>query len=216
MKNLIKNLLLFLVIQNFSLAAQKAEFGALNIVNLIPSDSPCEVLLGGKRAMKNGLKPGQNTGWGAVPVGNISLEISQGDLEKQSGSLRIEKDIRQLIAIYLEPAKKKKSDGSLESPRIRIKSFPTFGSERFGLRVATTCQADNRFQIGPMRFDLDRFKPKDIPNWNGSGFDVRHKGKSIGYIEGESDAGSYYLLIGSDNEDRMVTAVVSADDPETE
>jgi len=217
MKKRISLLLAVFVASVSVLSAQDEEkYGYVNIVNLIPADEPCGIEIGGKELVPGGLKSGDDTGWFLLPVGSPAIGITHGELDKASGKLEIEDSKDNLIVIFLQPPAAPKKDEKKVLPNIRIKSFPTYESKAFGLQIASTCPDDNRFQIGPHRFDLEQFVAEPVTGWTGSPFEVLRGGEKIGRVAGSAEAGSFYVFIGADHKGRYVVALASSDNHEGE
>lgn len=217
MKNPCKALLAFLFLA-LPLAAQEGDgFGFLNIVNLIPGDSPADVTIAGKILSPDGLLAGSDTGWFMVPIGkkSMTIDLEQPEetkvrIEKASGEIELLEGLANVVAIYLQPDKRVKPDGTPFPPKIRIRSFPAYDGKGFALRLVSTCPADNRFQIGPRTFDAKPFDTVEIPGWSGAPFDILRNGKVIGKAAGSSEKGSFYVFVGHDGKDGYVTATTRA------
>ncbi len=213
MRKFIKNLLLvgFLGLSQAS-AQDETRYGYVNIVNLIPAESGCFITIDGTELVPNGLKAGESTGWFLLPVGSKALKISQGELAEESGKLPVVDSEETFIAIYLQPNPKLGDDGKPLPPRIRIKDFPTFNSKGFGLRVASTCPATQRFELGKNKIELEQFKYITVPGWGGGAFEISHNGKPIGDAFAKNEPGAFYLLIGTDLKGNYTTALTRSDD----
>lgn len=217
MKKRISALLAAFVFCVPALTAQEEEtYGYVNIVNLIPAETPCKIEIGGKDLVPEGLKSGDDTGWFLLPVGSRSIEISHGELDEASGKLEIEDSKDNLIVIFLERPATPKKEGKEVPPKIRIKSFPTYESKGFGLRIASTCPDNNRFHIGPHKFDLKPFIGEAVKGWTGSPFEILHGGEKIGRVKGSAESGSFYVFVGTDHKGNFVTALASSDNHEGE
>ncbi len=204
--------LAFIILALLPLAAQQGDgYGFLNITNLIPGETPCEISIGGEEVVKGGLGSGAHTGWFMVGNGSKTLTISMAGLDPASGSIEITEGAGNLVGIFLEPDKRRKPDGKPYPPKLRIKSFPTYESKGFGLKFVSLCPGDNRFKLGPLNLDPKRFAPVEIPKWNGSGFEVFCNGDSIGNAGGSSESGAFYLLVGTDSKGGYVSALVNSD-----
>lgn len=201
------------------LHAQEGDgYGFLNIVNLIPGDIPADVTLGGKELIPGGMKSADFTGWFVIPVGAKSITI---DLDKQedektaiakaSGNIEVAEGLSNVVAIFLQPDPRVKSDGATYPPKIRIKSFPAFTSKGFGLKFVSTCATDKRFQIGPLRLDSKPLQPIEIEKWSGAGFEIAHNGKAIGKTAGSSEPGSFYLFVGDGEKGGFMTVLTRSD-----
>ncbi|MBC7980725.1 MAG: hypothetical protein H7Y36_09210 [Armatimonadetes bacterium] len=211
MKNLFRNIA-FSAFLGLPLGAQEPEkFGFLNIVNLIPHEKSCDIEIGGKQLVPAGLKSGTDTGWFVVPAGKKSISISLTDLDGASGEIELIDNVSSLVAIYLQPDPRRKTDGKPFPPKIRIKSFSAYDTKAFGLKFVSLCPKDNRFQIGPHKLDLKQFQSEDIPNWTGGGFEILHNGKSVGNVPGNQEKGSYYLLVATDHQGKFASVITNCD-----
>jgi hypothetical protein len=217
MKNPCKALLAYFFLA-LPLTAQEGDgLGFLNIVNLIPGDIPADVTIAGKTLSPEGLLAGSDTGWFMVPIGKKPMTIAleqPGDtkprIDEASGEIELLEGLANVIAIYLQPDKRVKPDGTPFPPKIRIRSFPAYDGAGFALRLISTCPADNRFQIGPKVFDAKPFESVEIPGWSGAPFEIMRNGKTIGKATGSSEKGSFYVFIGHDGKDGYVTATTRA------
>lgn len=195
-------------------AQQGDGYGFLNIANLVPGEDPCEITIGGEKVVNGGLKSGSYTGWFMVQNGSKTVSLTIGELDTASGSIEISEGNGNLIAIFLEPDTRTNSEGRPYPPKIRIKSFPTYGAKGFGLKFVSLCQGENRFQLGPLKLDPKRYDPIEIPKWNGGGFEIKRNGKSIGNIGGSSESGAFYALVGTDGDGEHAIALVNSDQQE--
>lgn len=197
------------------LSAQEGEgYAFLNIANLIPGKEPCGINIGGEELRPGGLEGGAYTGWFMVKAGSKTMTITCGELDKASGSLQFVEGVANLVAIYLEPDKRKEPDGTPFPPKLRIKSFPAFDSRGYGLKFISLCPGANRFQIGPMKIDPEPFEAVNIPKWNGGAFEILRGGASIGKVSARSESGAFYLLVGTDHEDSYTSVLVSSNKQE--
>ena len=200
------------------LSAQEGDgLGFLNIVNLIPGKIPADVTIAGKDLMPGGLVAGSATGWFMVPVGGkpITIALEQPEdtelpIEKASGQVVLVDGVANVIAISLQPDNRKKKDGTPYPPKIRIRSFPAFDGKGFALTFVSTCPDDTRFQLGPNRIEAKPLGPLEIPKWSGAPFDILRNGKTIGHATGSSEAGSFYLFVGTNPAGEYVTAFTRA------
>lgn len=193
------------------LSAQDGEgYGFLNIANLVPGDTPCEINIGGESLKPDGLKSGADTGWFMVRNGSKELKVSVGELESATGTIVITEAKGNLIGIYLEPDPRLDSEGRPNPPRIRIKSFPTYETTGFALKFVSLCPEQGRFQLGPLKIDAKPFVPIEIPKWNGGGFEIIHNGEKAGQVSGSSEGGAFYLLVGEDQKGGKAAVLVGA------
>jgi hypothetical protein len=193
-------------------------FGFLNIVNLIPGDTPAEVEIGGKKLVPGGMKSGDFTGWFVVPVGSKSLAIAvekpEGEaaaIAKATGEIQVTEGAANVVAMFLQPDPRTKPDGTPLPPRIRIKSFPAYDSRGFGLRFVSMCPEDMRFQIGSLKLDAKPLEPIVIPKWTGAGFEVMHNGKPVGKTAGSTEPGSFYLFTAPGEAGAFITVLTRSD-----
>ncbi len=200
------------------LSAQEGDgLGFLNIVNLIPGKIPADVTIAGKDLMPGGLVAGSATGWFMVPVGGkpITIALEQPEntelpIKEASGQVELVDGVANVVAIFLQPDKRMKKDGTPYPPKIRIRSFPAFDGKGFALTFISTCPEESRFQLGPNRIEAKPLDPLKIPKWSGAPFDILHNGKTIGHATGSSESGSFYLFVGSNPAGEYVTAFTSA------
>jgi hypothetical protein len=189
-------------------------YGFLNIANLIPGQEPCKITIGGEELVPKGLKGGAYTGWFMAKGGSKTISITCGELDKASGSIQLVEGVANLVAIYLEPDKRKEPDGTPFPPKVRIRSFPAYDTRGFGLQFVSLCPGENRFQLGPMKIEPKPFEPVKMPKWNGSGFEVLLNGNSIGKVNGNSESGAFYLLVGTDHKGAFASVLVSSNNQE--
>lgn len=193
-------------------AQEEALESLVNIVNLVPGDQPCKITLGGISLVDKGLEAGIATGWFYYPAGSVGISVETKELKSQSGTLDLEVGFGKVVVIYLEPSLRKEKDGKPIPPKIRMRSFPGFEGKAYALKIVSLCQIEDYFKIGPLRLQLKPGQTYDIPDWNGSGFDVAHDGKPVGKVEKPGDKGSYYLFIGPGKEEgKYFAAMGNAD-----
>lgn len=212
MKNLFNNLSLALLILITPLHAQTEDkSGFINVVNLIPGDGKCTVLIDSHDLAPGGMKAGNDSGWFSMDKRNVAIEIEAPGFEKASGNIDLTPGTSQVVAIFVLPNPNKGTEEKPALPLIKIKRFPSFGgSGSHPLKVASTCPLETRFVVASKPLSLTQFAPLDIEGWNGSGFGIEWNGKKIGAVRGPFDKGSYYLLFGN-NGDEYVSAMVLAD-----
>lgn len=214
MKNL-SNAFAILCALTIPIFAQEGEgYGFLNIANLVPGDIPAKISIGGEELVPDGIKGGTYTGWFMVKTGSKSITISLDELDPASGAIQITEGLGNLIAIHLEPDVRRTSEGKEYPPRIRIKSFPSYETKGNGLKFVSLCPGVNRFQLGSLKFEPKQFATVEIPKWNGGGFDIVRNGVSIGSVSGSSEAGAFYLIVGTDGKDGHTSVLVSANNQE--
>jgi len=214
MKNLFKFLGIFCALA-IPVSAQEGDgYGFLNIANLIPGDVPCEIQIGGKDLVPDGLKAGTYTGWFMAKTGSKSMTVSMGELASASGNIQLVEGQGNLVGIFLEPDTRRNSEGRLYPPKIRIKSFPTYETKGYGLKFVSLCPGENRFQLGSLKLDPKTFTPVEIPKWNGGGFEIFRNGDSIGKVSGSTESGAFYLLVGAGVEGEFASVIVSANKQE--
>ncbi len=205
------------------LHAQEGDgFGFLNIVNLIPGTIPADVAIGGKELIPGGMKSGDFTGWFVVPEGakTISITLENQDKEKphirkESGNIEVGSGLSNIVAMFLQPDPRVKADGTPYPPKIRIKSFPAYESKGYGLKFVSMSPTDQRFQIGPLKLDAKPLDPIEIPKWSGAPFEIMQNGKAIGKAAGSSEAGSFYLFVGTREDGNFITVLTRADPQQT-
>lgn len=214
MKNLIKLALAF-TISLLPVQAQQGEgYGFLNIANLIPGDSPCHIRIGGKVLKPDGMKSGSFTGWFMVKNGAKELEVSWGELGEESGNIEITEGQGNVIAVYLEPSEGRDSDGDPKPPQLRIRSFPIYETRGFGLKFVSLYPEIARFQLGSLKVEAKPFDTIDVPGWNGGGFEILANGEVSGEVYGSSEAGAFYLFVGTDQEGAKASVLLSANKQE--
>lgn len=197
------------------LSAQEGDgYGFLNIVNLIPGESPCKIEIGGKELTREGLKSGLYTGWFMAKNGPKSIKIASGELDPITDEIQLIEGVGNLIVIFLEPDKRRDAKGKPRHPKIRLRSFPTYKTKGYGLRFVSLCPGENRFQLGSLKLQPESFKPMDIPKWNGGGFKVLRNGQSIGNVTGVAESGAFYLFVGTDDKEVYASVIVSANSQE--
>ena len=209
---LISRILLSIFLLAVNSTAQEG-VGFLNFVNLIPADKACEIKINSKDPAKGGLKSGDYTGWFLFPTGQCSLVVKVEGLKEFKAKLEIKEGIGALVAIYIEPDPKQSEDDEPSPPLLKIKGFPTYESNGLELRFASVCAEDNRFEIGPLKLDVDRFEVIDIPSWNGAGFELKKNGKKVKKVSSMREKEAFYLLAGSDTEGNCTAALVFGGTP---
>lgn len=214
MRTLIRNLFTLFCLGLCPALSQEDEkpYGYVNIVNLIPGNSGCSIIIGGDDLVPGGLASGQDTGWFLLTAGAKSLKISQGELDEAMGELNVVDSEETLIAIFLQPNPKLGEDGKPLPPKIKTMQFPAFDGKGFALRVASTCPTVQRFEIGPKKIELESFKYVSIPGWGGGSFEIKNNGKVVGDVSEKNEPGAFYLFIGVGEKANFVTVIARADD----
>lgn len=193
------------------IASESENYGFLNVVNLIPSPSTCEIKLAEKILVPDGLKSAAETGWFMVPVGSQAISINHPDHKKFSSNISIIKGTSNLIIIYLQSSERLQSDGKPFPPRIRIASIPAYESKGFALKAVSTFPNTNHFQLARETIELQFLKVTDVPKWTGGGFQIQHNGKFIGEVARGRERASYMLLLSTDHQGKHLTTIVNAD-----
>ncbi|MFK7851255.1 MAG: hypothetical protein AB8D78_09780 [Akkermansiaceae bacterium] len=214
MKNLCKAIAVFFLLGPCADAQEGAGWGFVNIANLIPIGKACEIRIGGETVVPDGLKGGDYTGWFMVKPGSKSMSISLGDLDEAKGNIQVTEGAGNLVAIFLEPNKRLDDEGKPLPPKIRIKSFPTYQTRGFGLKVVSLLPEKSRFQFGNKKLEAEPMKPMKLTNWNGSGFKIQCNGKPIGNVSKAEENGAFYLLVGTDLNASFASVLVSSNPQE--
>lgn len=195
-----------------SLCADETQrYGFLNVVNMIPSATPCEIDIAGKKLVPDGLKQAAETGWFMVPIGSSSISIVHPEYRKHRSNITIAEGGSNLIVIYLQASGKMKEDGELESSQIRFATVGAYQSTGFALKAVSMLPETSRFQLARETVELDFLKVTEIPKWNGGGFQIRYDAKNIGEVARGRDRASYMLLLSADHKGGYLTAIVNAD-----
>lgn len=187
--------------------AQEA-YGYLNLVNMVPGNKACDILIDSKNPSGEGLKSADDTGWFLFPIGTHSITIGMDGLKEQKGTLEIKEGEGTLIAIFLQADPKLDKDGKPSPPLLRIKKLPTIATEGLSLHLVSLCPLDKRFQLGASHIEVEQFKVIDIPNWTGAGFKIRRNGNDIAEIPNRREKEPYYLLVADDLEGKYTAALV--------
>ncbi len=192
-------------------AAETERYGFLNVVNMIPSTTSCEIRLAEKNLVPDGLKSASETGWFMVPIGFQPMSIKHTEHKKFSSNISISEGASSLIVIYLQCSKRLQSDGRPFPPQIRFASIPAYESKGFALKAVSMFPETNRFQFARETIELEFLKVTDIPKWTGGGFQIQHDGKIIGEVARGRERASYMLLLGTDHQGKNLTTIVNAD-----
>jgi len=192
-------------------AAETERYGFLNVVNLIPSTTSCEIRLAEKILVPDGLKPAAETGWFMIPIGSQAISINHTDHKKFSSNIAIIEGASNLIVIYLQSSDRLQTDGKPFPPRIRIAAVPAFESKGFALKAVSMYPNTNRFQFARETIELEFLKVTDIPKWTGGDFQIQHDGKPIGEVARGPERASYMLLLSTDHQGKHLTTIVNAD-----
>lgn len=192
-------------------AAATERYGFLNVVNMIPSEKPCEIHLAGKTLVPDGVKPAVETGWFMFPIGSQAISIKHSAHKEFSSNITIIEGASNLIVIYLQSIERLQSDGKPFPPQIRYASIPAYESKSFGLKAVSMVPNTNRFMLARETIELESLKVTDVPKWTGGGFQIQHNGKLIGEVTRGSERASYMLLISTDHQGKHLTTIVNAD-----
>lgn len=211
MKFLIKNSALIAWLMSPLNAAETERFGFLNIVNMIPSTTTCEINLAGKTVVPSGLKSAAETGWFMVPTGSHRVSLSHKDHQKVASNISVLEGESHLLVIYLQSGAQIQSDGKPIPPKIRFASIPAYESKGFALKAVSMLSGTNRFQFARENIELECSKVTEIPEWTGGGFQIRHNGQLIGEVARGRERASYMLLLGTDHQGKYLTTIVNAD-----
>lgn len=211
MKFLIKFSAMLACLIGSILAAETQRYGFINVVNLIPSSTSCEITLAGKIVVPAGLKSTAETGWFMVPVGSQAIAIDHSGYKKFNSNLKIIEGASNLIVIYLKFSERLQSDGSPVSPQVQISSIPAYDSKGFALKAVSMLPDTNRFQLAREFIELDFLKATEIPKWTGGGFQIQHDGKLIGEVTRGRERASHMLLLSTDHQGKYLTSIVNAD-----
>lgn len=196
----------------FHLNADETErYGFINVVNMIPSASTCEITLAGKIVVPDGLKAGAETGWFMAPIGSHPISLKHTDHKTYSSGISMTEGASNLIVIYLKSGDRLQSDGKPFPPQIRFASIPAYESKGFALRAVSMLPETNHFQLARETIDLEFLKVTDVPKWTGGGFQIQHNGKLIGEVTRGSERASYMLLISTDHQGKHLTTIVNAE-----
>lgn len=205
--------ILFFGLATVLLSSARDGYGFLNFANVIPGETPCEILVNSTNPAKQGLKSSTHTGWFLFPAGSCSFSVKAEGFEEIKGEMTIEEGIGSLIVIFTEkdPAAE---TGAKPVPRVlRTKSFPTYQSKGREMRFVSLCEAEHRFQLGALSLEVERFRITPIPSWTGAGFELKKNGQSIGKISTTREKEPFYLFAGSDVEGNYAAVLVFAGKP---
>ncbi len=185
--------------------------GFVNLVNLIPSDKPCKIGLGGKDVVPGGLASAQATGWFIVPTGTHQITLEVQGYATGSGAVELAPTQSSMFVIFLEANAKPNPDGKPVVPKVKIKRFEAIEDKGgFFLKLASLCPGENSFLIGPNPFALKTFQETEVPNWNGGGFKISRDQSVIGQVLPELEKDPFYLFIGTDHAGKYCTTLVRA------
>lgn len=199
-------------IVSLPLSAEKIkEYGFLNIVNLIPSEAPCQIELADKPLLPKGLKSATETGWFIVPAGQPPIILSHPNHPTHRAKIPIADGLSQVIAIYLEPSESPQSDTQPNPPKIRFALLPGFESKGYGLKIVSTFPNTSRFKFGTNTLELEPLKSTALKSWRGGGFQVHYQGQPIGAIHRDLPRASYYLLLSTDPQGNHRITFANAD-----
>lgn len=192
-------------------AEETKRFGFLNVVNMIPSGSSCQITLAEKNLVPNGLKSAVETGWFMVPVGSHGVSLDHKDHKKFNSNISVIEGTSNLIVIYLQSGDRMLANGKSVSPQIRIASIPAYESKGFALKAVSFLHGENRFQFARESIELEFAKVTEIPKWTGGGFQIQHQGMHIGEVARGREQASYLLLVSTDHQGNILTNIANAD-----
>ncbi len=206
---------LLFVLPAVCFAQEPETYGFLNIVNLIPGEKPCDIVLTGKTLVPGGLAATTASGWFLVPPGNLSISLGMEGFDKASGNIDLAAMQSSIIVIFLEapPASKNElNKDNAPRPKLKLKRFEIFGdTSTYALKLASLCPGENKFSVGPNPFDIKLYSSLDVPKWTGGGFQVSKAGSVVGSIPQQYEKGPYYLFVGTDHADKYCAVAVSAE-----
>jgi hypothetical protein len=211
MKFLFKILAAFMAMTAAAHAEELDRYGFVNVVNMIPSNTNIEIQLAEKKLAPNGLKPAVETGWFMVPVGAQPITISHANHKKVSTAIAIHEGVSNLFVIYLEPQARALVDDKPLPPKISIAVIPAYEASGYAIKAISLLPETNHFQVSKETIELEFKKITEIPNWSGGEFQIKHDGKKIGEVGRYRERAAYLLLVSTDHEAKLLTAVVSAD-----
>lgn len=211
MKFLIKISALLACLMPLVNADENVRYGFLNVVNMIPSTTTCEINLAGKNLVPNGLRSAVETGWFMVPIGSQAISIIHSKHKNFTSNISVIEGTSNLIVIYLHSSERLQSDGKPFPPQIRIASIPAYESKGFVLKAVSMFPEKNRFQLARETIELEFLKVTDLPKWTGGGFQIQHNGKPIGAVARGRERASYLLLLSTDHQGKHLTTIVNAD-----
>lgn len=194
-------------------AQENLSFGHLNIVNLIPGDSPSIVRIGGELINADGIRPGSSTGWFLAPTRMKDISISVGSQFQGKGPITITEGVGNVIVIYLQPDKRENEEGQPRPPLLRTRSYSTSESKGLELQFASLCPGENRFKIGPISLEPKSSDVIHLPQWTGGSAEITVNSKSIGHVEEREEVDTYLVLVGTDLKDKYVCVTVSVGSP---
>lgn len=185
--------------------------GIINLVNLIPSNVPCDVSLNGKEMLPGGMKKGAETGWFALPAGRLRISAKSANAIPVTADMELVADTGTVIAIYLELALNPDAEGKPLPPRIKLKSFPTHEDGKYGLRIISLCPEERIFGFGPLKTKAKPLETIDIKTWAGAEFDITYGGKPIGKVGASPQKANYYVFIAHGADGSFFAAKVNSD-----
>lgn len=186
--------------------------GFLNLVNLIPGDSPCKIRIADKDAMPGGLPSARATGWFIVPAGNHTLKLAVDGYAAASGALDVPVGKSTVCVIFLQPAKGLDAKGKPPRPRVRFARCDTLAAGKGHLlRMMSFCPEETRFQIAGKSISIKLMETVDIPGWSGGGFKITRNGSLVGEVPTEHEKGAFYLFVGGDHQEKYCSTLVRAE-----
>lgn len=185
--------------------------GSINLVNLIPGNAPCDVLLNGKEMLPGGMKSGAETGWFALPAGPLRISAKSANTIPVNADMELVADTGTVIAIYLELAVKPDAEGKPLPPRMKLKSFPTQGDGKYGLRIISLCPEERIFGFGSLKTKAKPLEPIEIKTWAGAELDITYGGEPIGKVGASPQKANYYVFITHGADGSYFAAKVNSD-----
>ncbi len=192
-------------------AVETQRYGFLNVVNMIPSATSCEINLAGKTLVPDGLKSAKETGWFLVPIGSHKITIDHADHKKFSSNIAITEGVSNLLVIHLHVSERLSANGKPLPPQIRFATVGAYESTGFALKAMSMIPETNRFQLARETIELEFLKPTDVPRWTGGGFQIKHHNQIIGEVTRGRERASYLLLLSTDHQEKNLTTIVNAD-----
>lgn len=196
-------------------SAQAQEFGFLNLINMVPTHPPCEVMIDDKELMPGGLKACHATGWFIVPQGSYRMTLKIKGMENAKGAITIAPHTSTLCVIFLQQlGHHTDPNGKPIPPKIRIKRLQAQKTSRGRtLDIVSLCPERETFHIGGKPFALKPFDHAAVPEWSGAAWHVEHHQKSLGQCHGGEEKGHYTLLLAS-NHSGAYAALMLRTDPQ--
>lgn len=193
------------------LCEELTQRGIINLVNLIPGNVPCEVSLNGKEMLPGGMKNGAETGWFALPAGQLRISANCANSIPITTSMELVADTSTVIVIYLELALNTNADGKPLPPRIKLRSLPTHQDGKYGLHIISLCPEERIFGFGSLKTKAKPLEPIDITTWAGAELDITYGGKPIGKVRASPQKANYYVFIAQDVDGSFFAAKANSD-----